>query len=109
MIYATVFVVVLTGLIYFVGVDFNFKEPDIVLEGRENFLEIRATLDEIKTNHDLTGFRTFNLIPPFDEIPGKTNPFNPDGRDGGPLEIEERGDNLFDPPDEEIDPVVEER
>ena len=114
MIYITVFVVVLTGLIYFVGVDFDFKEPDIVLEGKDNFLEIRTTLDEIKANHDLTKFRTFTLIPPFDEIPGRPNPFNADGIEviriveEKPLEIEDRGNDLFESPGEGNGGLLEE-
>ena len=97
-IYIAAFMVILAGLVYFVGVDFDFKEPDIVLEGRDNFLEIRTTLDEINLNHDLTRFRTFTLIPAFDETPGRPNPFNPNRT----LEIEERGDNLFELPGEGV-------
>ena len=114
MIYIAVFVIVLAGLIYFVGVNFDFKEPDIVLEKRDNFLEIRTTLEGIKHNHDLDRFRTFTLIPPFDEIPGRPNPFSPDGIEavriveGKPLEIEDRGNDLFELPVEGNGGLLEE-
>lgn len=114
MIYVAVFVAVLAGLIYFVGVDFDFEEPDVVLEGRDNFLEIRTTLEQIESDHDFARFRTFTLIPPFEDIPGRSNPFNPDGiepadlAEEGSSETEGRGDDLFELPEEETEPIIEE-
>ncbi len=79
LIYLAVFLAIMALLVYFRGVDFNFNEPDITLEGRENFLEIRETLDIIESRQRFDRFRSFELIPPFGERPGRLNPFTTEG------------------------------
>lgn len=81
MIYVVVFAAIIVGLIYFIGIDFNFEEPEVVLEGRENFFEIKTTLEQIEATHGFAEFRTFTLIPLFDGVPGRTNLFSLDGID----------------------------
>jgi len=81
MTYIIVFIATFVGLIYFIGIDFNFEEPEVVLEGREGFFEIRTTLEQIEATYDFAEFRAFTLIPLFDGVPGRTNLFSLDGMD----------------------------
>ncbi len=108
LIYLAVFVAILAGLIYFVGADFDFEEPEVVLEGRENFLEIKETLEQIESRYDFARFRTFTLIPAFGDRPGRANPFQAEGMEIVDIEGEEREDDLFDVPETVIEPVTEE-
>jgi len=114
MIYVVAFIATLVGLVYFVGLDFNFEKPEVVLEGRENFFEIKTTLEQIEATHDLAKFRTFTLIPLFDGVPGRTNLFSLDGIEAvgvaneGFVEMEERGAVLFELPEEETEEMIAE-
>ncbi len=113
MIYLAGFIIILSALIYFIGVDFDFEEPDVVLEGRENFLEIRTTLESIESDYDFARFRSFNLIQPFGETPGRQNPFQAEGMETievieeevvevtEPVAEEEPFEDIFDSPEEE--------
>ncbi len=108
LIYIAVFVAIFAGLIHFVGVNFDFKEPEVVLEGRENFLEIKETLEQIESQYDFARSRTFTLIPPFGDRPGRSNPFQAEGM-GGIVDIETEGreDDLFEVPETVTEPVTE--
>ncbi len=110
--YLAGFIVIFSALIYFIGVDFDFKEPDVTLEGRENFLEIRATLENIESSYDFTRFRSFNLIQPFRAILGRQNPFRAEGMETVQVieeevvevtePVEVPFEDFFDFPEEEI-------
>ena len=109
MLYVVIFAAIIVGLVYFVGLDFNFEKPEVALEGRENFFEIKTTLEQIEATHDLAEFRTFTLIPLFDGVPGRTNLFSPNNIDAVEVvETEEREAVLFELPEEETEEMIAE-
>ncbi|MGB3988141.1 MAG: hypothetical protein WBK67_00370 [Minisyncoccales bacterium] len=98
LVYLAVFIIALAGLIHFIGIDLEFKEPEVTLEMRENFLEIKPTIDKILDLQDFNRLRTFSLIPPFNHTPGRPNPFQSDGIESG--ELPEGGrEDLFELPE----------
>lgn len=91
LIYVMVFAIIFTALYHFVGINFDFKKPGVVLEERDDFHKIGATLEHIKSTHDLDNFRAFTPILPFDGVPGRSNLFSIDNIETveEPFEVEE--------------------
>ena len=72
-----VFGAVANLLVHFLGLNLTFDKPTdtILLEEKKDFVEIKEILDMIEENYGFDRFRPFNLIPPFADQPGRSNPF----------------------------------
>ena len=76
LVYTGVFLVVFFLLFNFVGVSFDFSIMPRYLESKKNFGEIKVKLERSREMYNINELRTFELIPLFDGITGKEDPFS---------------------------------
>ncbi|MDD4062602.1 MAG: hypothetical protein PHV25_02395 [Candidatus Pacebacteria bacterium] len=105
LVYIGVFLVIFFLLFNFVGISFDFTVMPHYLESKKNFGEIKAKLEKASELYNINELRTFELIPDFDGITGKDDPFS--------REVAPREDSTIEEGPEEDsviaeDPIIEE-
>ncbi len=111
--YLIIFVLVLFGLIRFVGIDISFKKQEVAFKERNDFSKIETALKEIEASYDFENLRPFELIPPHTGPFGRDNPFQAQGmsaylNEGRQEEVSESPEEEVEEPSENEEEVTEE-